>query len=268
MATERDPGERDPRERDPWARPYFVPGGGDPLLFYAVFGEFDLTRPLSRSKYRTSGLSDWLELVRYDRADQPAVIAGYQSGKLWDLARRDSPLTVEQAEQAPQCVALRAEVPDPPTLGYFRDVVGIVTWLLDAGGGSVYDPQMLWLWSAEEWRDEAFAPDAPQPDRHTAILVTPEPDGTSWYHTRGMRKFGRPDLSVRGVGEAHAEAVGRLIERLVEHQTLGGVVPEGEPIVFDGLPPGGVCRRSSSADDPDFNNVHIEVVWPPGSLRD
>jgi hypothetical protein len=211
-------------------------------------------------------LPDWLEIVEYDRTKHPAVIAGYQSGKLWDLLRRDSPLTVEEAERTPQCVALRAEVPDPPTLGYFRDVIGVLTWLLDAGGTSVYDPQMLWIWSAEEWRDEAFAPDAPQPERHTTILVSPEHQGTSWYHTRGMRKYGRPDLSVRGVGEEHAEGVGLLIERFVELQAYGGVVPEGEAVVLEGLPPGGVCRHGGSVDDPDFNNVHIEIAWPGGKL--
>ncbi len=249
-----------------WARPHFTPGGGDALLFYAVFGDFDLKKPLSKSKYRTSGMPDWLEMVQYDRVNQPAAIADYQSGKIWDLFKRDSPLTADEAEKAPQCVALRAEVADPPTLDYFRDVIGVVAWLLDAGGGSVYDPQMLWLWSDEEWREEAFAPDSPNPDRHTAIHVSPESGGTIWYHTRGMRKYGRPDLSVRGVGSKHAEGVGVMIERFVEHQALGGVIPDGEEIRLEALPAGGVCRHGGSHDDPDFNNVHVEVVWPAGSL--
>ena len=47
-------------------------------------------------------------------------------------------------------MVLRGEPADPPTLDYFRDTIGIVTWLLDAGGG-IYDPHMLWLWSADEW---------------------------------------------------------------------------------------------------------------------
>lgn len=255
-----------PAPNDAWTRPHFMPGGGNPLLFYAVFGSFDLGRPLSRSRYRTSGLPDWLEMAHYDRARQPAVIAGYQSGGVWDLIRRESPVTVAEAEQAPECVAVRAEVPDPPDLTYFRDVIGVLTWLLDAGGRSVYDPQMLWLWSADEWRDEVFAPDAPQPEQHTTILISPEPGGTNWYHTRGLRKYGRPDLSVRGVGVGCADAVTELIERFVAFQAGGGVIAEGQEVRQAGLPPGGVCRHGGSFDDPEFNNVHVEIVWPAGAL--
>ena len=82
-----------------------------------------------------------------------------------------------------------------------------------------------------------------------------------------MRKYGRPDLSVRGVGEGHADGVALLIERFVEFQALGGVIAEGEEIRMKGLPAGGVCRHAGSLDDPDFNNVHVEVVWPAGALR-
>jgi hypothetical protein len=249
-----------------WPRPHFTPGGGDALLFYAVFGDFDLKAPLSRSKYRTSGMPDWLQLQHYDRAKQPEVIAGYQGGKVWEVLRRDSPVTAEEAEKAPQCVGLRAEVPDPPTLDYFRDTVGVITWLLDAGGVSVYDPQMLWLWPADEWRDEAFGPGEPSPDHHTTIMVSPEDGGTSWYHTRGMRKYGRPDLSVRGVGPKHADAVSLVIERFIELQALGGVIREGSEIHSKVLPAGGVCRHAGDPDDPDFNNVHVELKWPAGAL--
>ncbi len=249
-----------------WPRPHFKPGGGNALLLYAVFGDFDLKKPLSKSKYQTSGMPDWLEMVQSERVKQPQAFADYQTGTLWEILKRDSPLTAAEAEKAPQCVTLRAELTDPPTLDYFRDTVGVLAWLLDAGGASIYDPQMLWLWSDEEWREEAFEPGEAHPERHTTIIVSPEDAGTSWYHTRGMRKFGRPDLSVRGVGAKHADAVGLLIERFVEMQALGGVIPDGEEIRMKALPAGGVCRHGGNADDPDFNNVHVEVKWPAGAL--
>jgi hypothetical protein len=249
-----------------WPRPHFTPGGGDAFLYYVVFGAFDLSRPPTRAKYRTAGAPAWLSNAGYDRAKHPEVFAEYQSGKLWDVLTRDTPVTAAEAERSPQCVRLRAEVPDPPSLDYFRDVVGVVAWLLDAGGVAVYDPQMFWLWAPDEWRDEVFAPDEPLPDRHTTIMVSEEAGGTSWYHTRGMRKYGRPDLSVRGVGAAHADGVTLMLERFVELQALGGVIPDGEEVRMQALPPGGVCRHGGSHDDPDFNNVHVEVAWPPGAL--
>lgn len=250
-----------------WPRPHFTPGGGNPLLFYVVFGCFDLKLPLSRSKYRMAGVPVWLDVVHYDRATQPEALARYQSGPLWELRKRDVPLLAAEAEAAPQCVAVRGEPAEPPTLDYFRDTIGVVTWLLDAGGVAVHDPQMLWLWSRDEWRDEAFGPGQPNPDRHTTIIVSSEPAGTSWYHTRGMRKYGRPDLSVHGVGEQYADAVTELIERFIEFEALGGVIGDGEAVRQPGLPSGGVCRHGGSSDDPHFNNRHVEVVWPDGALR-
>lgn len=248
-----------------WPRPHFSPGGGTPLLFYAVFGEFNLGLPHSMSKYRTSGMPDWLDMVSCNRSDSPETFQQYQSGPLWEKLSQDTPVTANEAMDKPQCVILRGEPADPPSLDYFRDMIGIVTWLLDAGGAAIYDPQMIWLWSADEWREDAFEPDQPHPERHTAILVSNEDNGNCWYHTRGMRKYGRPDLSVHGVVPKHADSVTLLIKRFVEYQAEGAVIPEGKEITMKSLPPGGRCFHRGDLDDPDFNNVHIEIEWPgPG----
>jgi hypothetical protein len=249
-----------------WPRRHFTPGGGNPLLFYVLFGEFDLTMPLSISKYRSTGSGKDLKLVQYDRETKPDVFADYQSGPLWDILTRDAPVTASQALKTPQAVAVRAEVTDPDTLDYFRDAIGLVTWLLDCGGVSIYDPQRFWLWSADEWRSEIFDPGEPQPQEHTTILISGDGSETQWLHTRGMRQYGRPDLSVHGVGMRYMDAVTQMIERFINMQAEGGVIPEGQEIRIQGLPPGGVCRHRGSLDDPDFNNVHVEIAWENGAL--
>ncbi len=252
-----------------WPRPHHTPGGGDALLFFAVFGAFDLQKPLSVSKYRSNGPADWLDVSHVKRSAAPEVFAEYQSGPLWDQLIRDAPITATEARKVPELVAVRAEVPDPATLDYFRDTIGVVTWLLDCGGVSIYDPQRLWLWSADEWRREIFEPGKPQPQEHTVVIISDDktPD-TQWIHTRGMRQYGRPDLSVRGVGPGHINAVTQMIERFVEMQALGGVVKDGQEAHMLGLPPGGACRRAGSLDDPEFNNVHIAIEWKDGAIRD
>src|SRR5262245_24153924 len=113
-------------ELESWPRPHFVPGGGNPLLFYVIFGAFDLSRPLGCTKYRAAGVPEWLQLVSCDRAEQPEVFAGYQTGLPWGLLKRDQPLLAAEAERAPQCLIFRGEPADPPTLDYFRDAIGIV----------------------------------------------------------------------------------------------------------------------------------------------
>ncbi|MDY3562529.1 hypothetical protein R5W23_003995 [Gemmata sp. JC673] len=257
-----------PTQLSPWPRPDFVPGGGDALLFFVVFGDFDLTKPFGVSKYRSRGPADWLEVTHFERAKAPEVFADYQSGTLWAELARDSPVTASAALNAPQAVAVRAEVTDPNSLDYFRDAIGVLTWLLDCGGLAVYDPQRLWLWSADEWRDEVFSPAEPQPLAHTVILLSEEenPDLT-WVHTRGMRQYGRPDLSVHNVGPEHMEVVTEMIERFTVYQAWGGVVGDGEKVKMPSLPAGGVCHRRGSLDDPDFNNVHIAIEWASGAVR-
>jgi hypothetical protein len=76
-----------------------------------------------------------------------------------------------------------------------------------------------------------------------------------------MRKFGRPDLSIHAVPPSHRDAVIDLCNRFIELQALGGLIPEGQVIKMDSLP-GMTCHHGGDLDDPDFNNVHVEVRWP------
>jgi hypothetical protein len=151
-------------------------------------------------------------------------------------------------------------VTDPASLDYFRDAVGLVMALLESGGVAVFDPHMFKWWSADEWREHAFEPAGAVPRHHVVRLVSDEPDGRSrWYHTRGMIKFGRPDLSVHGVVPELESAVTDLCERFIEMQAFGAVVPEGQGINMNALPPGWRCRHGGDLDDPEFNNRHLEI---------
>jgi hypothetical protein len=92
--------------------------------------------------------------------------------------------------------------------------------------------------------------------------VSQEEGGTEWIFTRGMRKFGRPDISVHGVAERYREAVIKMCNRFIEFLAYGGDIPDGREIRINGLPEGMVCRRRGDFEDPDFNNIHAEIVWP------
>ena len=90
-----------------------------------------------------------------------------------------------------------------------------------------------------------------------------------WVHTRGMRKFGRPDLQVKHVPGPWAEdnplvgAAGHLLNSLAERLCLGAVVGDGETMAFPGL--GRRCTFLLTPDDSDspachFGNEVLEVV--------
>ena len=243
-----------------WDRPLYEADGGHALLFYVVFGAIDQTAPLSRSRYRSAGPREELDVCRQRRPDQAEAIDAYTSGYLAEVLRAEQPALAEAILAQDECAALRGVFEDPDTLDYLRDTVGVITWMLDNGGVGVYDPQSFRWWSPEDWRKHVFDPAGPAPRHHVTILASPEEDGRgTWLHTRGMRKFGRPDVSVHGVPEDKGGAVIEMINRFIEHQALGLVIPEGQPIEMDGLPEGLTCHRGGHLDDPEFNNVHIEV---------
>ena len=240
-----------------WERPHFQSVEGSALLLYVVYGQFPLEFTISQSKYRCAGLPAECDLTKVERsATEPLPFTEAEYGQVI----KDTALFTRIGE-APACGLLRCEMPNPPDLNYLRDIVGMTTYLLDNGGFAVADPQQFELYDAERWHREIFGSGTPNVLKHVKLLFSDEPDGR-WYHTRGMRKFARPDLSVGNVPREFFNGVIDLCNRFIELQALGGWIPEGQEIRMKSLPPGLLCHHAGSLDDPDFNNVHVEIVWP------
>lgn len=254
-----------------WQRPYHEPSGarGDALLFYVLFGNFaDLDKfDLDRERYPTTGLPPGGTLDIYPNDNKPSgAFAAFLAGHLGILLDKDQPQIAPAVRAAPSCIRLLAAVPDPADLVYLRDTLGLVTALLfDAGRGvAVLDALALRWLTPVEWKAELWEPDAPQSTHHTTILVDEEEpergaQRSVWVHTRGLRKFGRPDISVRRVTQDRFDLVVALCNRFIELQARGGLIPEGQPIRIPDAPTDWLCRHRGNYDDPDFNNVHVEI---------
>jgi len=241
-----------------WNRKYFTNKEGHPFLFYVLFGDFEEMRPLSRSVYHSNGVHEGIELMHYSRESHEGVLEGFCEGYLWDRLNEESPTLAPSINKANECFILKGEIEDPETLNYFRDSIGLLTYLADHGGVALYDPQMFKWWSIENWKNEVFEPHDSRPRQHVEILVSEEEEGY-WYHTRGMRKFGRPDLSIRNIVTDRDEPTIEVINRFIEFQALGGIIEEGQEIRVNGFPEGYTCHHQGDLEDPDFNNVHVEI---------
>ena len=232
------------------------------MLFYAVYGEIDASARLSRSRYRSNGAPDGIDVMSYGPSKHPDVPGSFCKGYLWDEFAASDPKLAAIVERCEHCMILRGTPNDSTTLNYLRDTVGLITYLLDHGGCAVYDPLMFRWWDTSEWKQQIFEPAASVPHNHTVILVSDEEDPSlKWFHTRGMRKFGRPDISVHNVASNLQDGVIDLCNRLIEHQAFGHVVRDGQQVKMASLPSGGVIRHRGDLDDPDFNNVHLDVSW-------
>jgi hypothetical protein len=246
-----------------WPRKFYQGPGGKPFLFYVVFGTFPEMPALYRQDYRSNGVFPGLQLSHYDRTKHPDVLDGFCEGYLWDELNRHNPALAQAVQSAGECLVLRGELEDQSDLNYLRDTVGLLTFLLDHGGVGVYDPWMFHWWEPEEWKDRIFQPGAAVP-RHHVVILTSDDASLTWFHTRGMRKFGRPDLSVHRVPPRYRDAVIDLFNRFIELLAFGGVIEEGQEIRMKTLPKGMTCHHAGDLDDPDFNNVHIEITPPAG----
>jgi hypothetical protein len=255
-------------ELETWERKHYEEGGGQPWLFYVVFGKVDFTAPLARRLYRCDGPPDGIDVMSYGPDMHWEVPESFRDGYLWDEFVAADPACATRVLECDRCVVLRGTPADATTLNYLRDTIGLITYMLDNGGCAVYDPQMFHWWNPTDWKRRLFNPAAPIPRCHTVVLVSEEHiPSLKWYHTRGMRKFGRPDISVRSVSDQFADGVIDLCSRLIEYQAFGHVVPDGQEVSMASLPPGGVIEYGGDLDDPEFNNVHLEVTWPMGVIQ-
>jgi hypothetical protein len=250
-----------PANLETWERTRFEPGGGNAMVCFAIYGSFTNDTAISSATYRTRGLPEGVEVHRFSRTNQPSL--PFTGGAIATLLQEKNPAALARIEEAPECLLIQGEVADPPNLNYLRDCVGMATFFMDQGGTVIADVQQIKFMEAAEWRRDFFEPEKPRLIRHVSILYSEDGSGPGiWFHTRGLRKFGRPDLSLRNVPESCREAALDLCNRFIALQADGGRVAEGQEIHIKSLPSGLICHHGGSMEDPDFNNVHVEIQFP------
>ncbi|PWK92300.1 hypothetical protein [Fulvimonas soli] len=252
----------EPAAAPEWPRPYWQQPGGNALLQFYVFGGFAPDLAIPAARYASAGLPRGVELKRF----QNAVLRGWEgyplAGALGEVLREESPEAYEAARRAPEALVIRGELADQASLDYLRDTLGVIAGLLDVGGGAVLDPQILSLFSAADWRRRYLVPGGAPPRSHVLILRREEAQsGRSRINTRGLRKFGRPDLDLRNVPDRDLDRAGLLCERLVELLALGADFAQGQALEVDGLPVPLVAERGGDAGDPEFGNAHVAFRW-------
>lgn len=253
-----------PENEQAWKRPHFEAGNGNAFVHYAVFGSFG-EFSLSQKKYRSNGPPEGVHVRKVTQKDNTDSFRPMLEGPIGKALDVDAKLAAV-VRAAPECMIVSGEVKDPATLVYLRDTIGLVTCLADNGGVGVFDGLTFTWYDPNRWRQDVFEPEDPDPRRHVVILVSEDARQANkqWFHTRGMRTFGRPDLSMSGVDLSQRESVLDCFNRFIHMQGLGGSIPEGQEVRMSTLPPGIRCHHAGSVSDPDFNNAHVELELPKG----
>lgn len=251
-----------------WTRPYLTDGGYDASLMYTVVGAFDgLDRPMDPAKYRSHGEPGSVQLALLEKPDAPETFEAMLEGEFGRFLDEQLPAPLAaQIRAAPQAIELRGEVKQPQTLDYLRDLIGVITLLCDRGGAAVLDWATLTWYSPAQWREQLFEPSEALPLRHVTILLTPDDADPErlWIHSRGMAKFGRPDVGIWGVPPEAKPLAVELCKRFMHFMALGGVPADGTPVNARGIPEGMTLSWQGQPEDPDFNNRHLRLDWPRG----
>jgi hypothetical protein len=245
-----------------WSRPHWTRDEAKALLVYFVFGEFATELRLDLSVHASTGLPQGVAMQRIPRA----MLAHWEGhplhGALGEILREGNAEAFDAARKAPECLLLRGELSDADSLAYLRDTLGVVAALLDAGGVAVVDPQILEIFPAADWRARFASSERAEPRNHVLVLCSDDADGKAWIKTRGLRKFARPDVSIRQVPQNDVQHAGAIAARLAELQARGMRFGDGSTIDAEGVAGGLQVARAGSLDDPEFNNTHLELVWP------
>ena len=243
---------------DLWSRPLWTPGGGDPFVYFVVFGADADLLEVDGDLHRVDEVPDGIDAHELG----PDWVASFFEPPMGEQLRLTDPETAEACEATESCIVVTGTVDDPVTLDYLRNSIGITTAALDTGGTGVLSLQTLTLYGPDTWRTEVFDAGRTLAHRLVTILYSDEDDtGRLWVHTRGLRVFGRPDLSMHGVGSEALETTGTLFNALTAELSRGLVIEDGMRMAISDELGSLRFERRGDPDDPDFNNEHLEITW-------
>ncbi|MFC0216632.1 hypothetical protein ACFFK0_29985 [Paenibacillus chartarius] len=245
-------------------RTHYRPGGRQPFFFYALFGPSFADLQVTEHRHRVTGIPGGIQFLTYDIRRDSETMTLYYSNQLGELLREKGDELFRRVALSPACLVIVGEVSeDTGSLEYFRNMIGIVQAAVEQGAVAVLDAQTLRWYSAEEWSETFFAQSAIRPLDQTALLVTKEGEDVYKLHTRGMRKFGRPDLSIRQVPESGIPYATSLVNRLIELQADGERLQAASFVTWRETDWSLVGTYNGDVANPEFNNESVEYDYNP-----
>ena len=246
--------------------PYYEDLNYRPLIFYVVFGVNGEELSVSRERHHVDTFPDGLDLISYNRSEHSEYMTELIGGALGKILDESNHSLYETIQNAEQWVVIQGEVKKDADLNYMRNVIGFVQALIETGAVGVLDLLTFKLFTSEEWTSNIFSKEF-NPYDHVTILASAMEDGAIWLHTRGMRKFGRPDISIEGVGENEVEHAAQVINQMIYYGALGVFFSRPTKLhTHSGLTYVVNPNFVDDLDNPDFNNSYYQILWKNCSL--
>jgi hypothetical protein len=175
-----------------------------------------------------------VEVRELKRELDPAWFDGFRSGSLRAVAGQGLGGDLSALDAATQLTAVLIARADAADLVHLQAGWAVAKWLVERGVTVVLDAQTNRFWKAADVADwPVNRPFALSVDVN--IVVEAEPTSPSaTIHTRGLQKFGRPDLVVWSVPGEQWDAVAGLVRALAAQLADGIVLRAGDRVNLDG----------------------------------
>lgn len=244
-----------------YERPYYEDINYHPLLFYVVFGVEDEELNVSKERHHVDEFPEGLDMIFYKKSEHGEYMDSMLGGTLGEILREDDPALYEAVRNVEGWAVIQGEVRQDADLNYMRNVIGFVQALVEKDGVGVLDLQTFTLYSAKEWTDNIFSKEFDAYD-HAVILASQMGDGSVWLHTRGMRKFGRPDMSMEDVPSEDVEHAVQIVNQMIHYGALGVFFSQPTKLhTHTGRTYIVKADFVEDFEDPDFNNSHYKILW-------
>jgi hypothetical protein len=168
----------------------------------------------------------------YQRDEAPQLFDEVRSPEL--LARAGRGLEDQDRAvlaDAALCAVVRAEIANPENNDYVETLVHVADALADLLQGVVHDVRMGVVWGRREWKERVME----EPFsvlNHVAVEGLAAGASEGAVRTRGLRKFGSPDLEVLRVPRDVEAEISGLLRDVAEHLAQGEVLGDDERIDY------------------------------------
>jgi hypothetical protein len=252
-----------------YERPFFKDLDYSPQLFYAIFGVDGENLNVSRERHRVDELPNGLNLLLYSKADE--VHAEYMKsilgGSLGKTLRNSNERVYEAAKEVDNWAVIRGCVTNDANLHYMRNTIGFVQALAEKGAMVIADLFTLALFTPSEWADKIFKPEF-EPRSHVVIFVSETDDAMMWIHTRGMIKFGRPDVSMEDVPRNMLVNAEDIINQMIFYSAQGAFFSRPTKFhIHNGLTAVVKPYFIDNMENPDFNNSYYRMSWAECEIK-
>ncbi len=201
------------------------------------------------------GLPDGYDVQTVARADAPEWVDGFFTPALMNLASRALGWDGAPPVEPTSVHVVRVDIDDPPDLAYLQGAWALARAFLDTGGFALLDAHSHnWMAPQQIAERDPSAPMRMQDEVAIVFETEPSHDFGHLMHTRGLLKFGRPDVIVVGVPPKHGVRIADIVNQLAEKLALGARLDAGDTVDLEGL---GTLRADAYVPGENAPELHL-----------